>query len=356
MKAAVLYCIFNRLDVVKQTFEPIREYKPPKLYIAADGARNDRAGEDELVNSVRKYVLDNIDWDCEVKTLFRDSNFGCKNQMIGAIRWFFENEPMGIILEDDIKASPQFFDFCNILLDKYKDNKSVLSIGGTKICDIEYKYDYSSCYESKIWGWASWADRINDVDFCFSGWNKFSVEKRLNKILKNEFATKFWTCAFNYWNNSANNSSWCVPFAFHNFKKAEQGCVSICPACKNLVTNIGYEGVHFSSDCARELGWKIDYMDTNNLKHPNLLEIDKELIDRQYEIIRLNEANKLFSKKKHTRFVYYLLQYLKLASTYLKLAITPGNNNIKYNRRFTRLVSTKNDITLAKYYFDELKK
>ena len=356
MKAAVLYCIFNRLDVVKETFQSIREYKPSKLYIASDGPREGKEGEFELVQSVRNYVLEHIDWDCKVNTLFRDKNLGCRNQMIGAIRWFFDNEPMGIIIEDDIKASPQFFDFCNILLDKYKDNKKVLNIHGTRLSNIEYKYDYSFCHESEIWGWASWADRFNDVDFSLSDWKQFRDEKRLDKILNNEFAVKFWSSVFNYWYNSNTNSSWAVSLLFDNFKKGEHGCVSIAPASKNLVTNIGYDGVHFSKDCAGELGWEIDYLDTSNLRHPNSLETDKELLDRYYENLCSKEANKVYSRCKHTRFVYYLLQYLKLASTFLKLVITPKSNNVLYKRRFTRLVLIRDNITLAKYYYDVLEK
>ena len=42
MKTPVLYCIFNRLDVVKKTFEPIRAAQPERLYIAADGPRSDK--------------------------------------------------------------------------------------------------------------------------------------------------------------------------------------------------------------------------------------------------------------------------------------------------------------------------
>lgn len=356
MKAAVLYCIFNRLDVVKETFQSIREYKPSKLYIASDGPREGKEGEFELVQSVRNYVLEHIDWDCKVNTLFRDKNLGCRNQMIGAIRWFFDNEPMGIIIEDDIKASPQFFDFCNILLDKYKDNKKVLNIHGTRLSNIEYKYDYSFCHESEIWGWASWADRFNDVDFSLSDWKQFRDEKRLDKILNNEFAVKFWSSVFNYWYNSNTNSSWAVSLLFDNFKKGEHGCVSIAPASKNLVTNIGYDGVHFSKDCAGELGWEIDYLDTSNLRHPNSLETDKELLHRYYENLCSKEANKVYSRCKHTRFVYYLLQYLKLASTFLKLVITPKSNNVLYKRRFTRLVLIRDNITLAKYYYDVLEK
>ena len=94
---AVLFLVFNRLDTTKQVFEAIRQAKPPRPYIAADGARETKEGEAEKVKAVRDYIISNIDWKCEVKTLFRKQNYGCKMAVSGAIDWFFENEEMGII-------------------------------------------------------------------------------------------------------------------------------------------------------------------------------------------------------------------------------------------------------------------
>jgi hypothetical protein len=56
--------------------------------------------------------MDNIDWKCEVKTLFREKNLGCKYLVREAIDWFFENEKMGIILVDDCLPSLSFFQYC----------------------------------------------------------------------------------------------------------------------------------------------------------------------------------------------------------------------------------------------------
>ena len=131
LNTAVLFLIFNRLDTTKQVFEAIRQAKPPRLYIAADGARSSREGEAEKVQAVREYIIQNIDWECEVKTLFREQNLGCKYAVSGAIDWFFENEEMGIILEDDCLPSQSFFWFCEELLERYKDDMRVWHIGGS---------------------------------------------------------------------------------------------------------------------------------------------------------------------------------------------------------------------------------
>ena len=122
LNTAVLFLVFNRLDTTKQVFEAIQQAKPPRLYVAADGARELKEGEAEIVKAVREFVIQNIDWECEVKTLFREQNHGCKMAVSGAIDWFFANEEKGIILEDDCLPSQSFFWFCEELLYKYKDD------------------------------------------------------------------------------------------------------------------------------------------------------------------------------------------------------------------------------------------
>ena len=88
LRTPVLFLVFNRLDTTKQVFEAIRRAKPPRLYVAADGPRADHRGEDEKVQAVRDYILSSIDWDCEVKTLFRDENLGVKRAVSSAIDFF----------------------------------------------------------------------------------------------------------------------------------------------------------------------------------------------------------------------------------------------------------------------------
>jgi hypothetical protein len=83
----LLFIIFKRLDTTKLVFEQIRKVKPLKLYIASDGSRNE--SEKVRVYQVREFIMKNIDWDCEVKTKFRDKNLGVGFGPNDAIDWFF---------------------------------------------------------------------------------------------------------------------------------------------------------------------------------------------------------------------------------------------------------------------------
>ena len=104
----VLFLIFNRPDTTQKVFDAIKKAKPKQIFVAADGPREDKEGEKEKCEQARK-VIEKIDWDCKVKTLFRDKNLGCKVAVSSAIDWFFENVEEGIILEDDCLPSQSFF-------------------------------------------------------------------------------------------------------------------------------------------------------------------------------------------------------------------------------------------------------
>ena len=76
-------------------------------------------------------IIQEIDWECDVNTLFREKNLGCKKAVFEAISWFFNNVEEGIIIEDDCIPNDSFFHFCNIMLDKYKYKRQVKAICGT---------------------------------------------------------------------------------------------------------------------------------------------------------------------------------------------------------------------------------
>jgi len=130
LKTPVLFIIFNRLATTKRVFGAIRQAKPERLFIAADGPRHRCSGEEQKVRAVRDYVLGHIDWECQVKTLFSDKNLGCQKGPVTAIDWFFENESEGIILEDDCVPDPSFFRYAEEMLDRYRDDERVMVISG----------------------------------------------------------------------------------------------------------------------------------------------------------------------------------------------------------------------------------
>jgi len=236
LSTAVLFIVFNRLNTTKQVFEAIREAKPPRLYIAADGPRKAKESEEQEVKKVREYIESHIDWKCEVKTLFREKNSGCKMAVSGAIDWFFENEKMGIILEDDCLPSQSFFWFCEELLKKYKDDMRVWNIGGYKPLYLEGdEYSYNFSRFTHIWGWASWANRWSHYDVTLSKYkenrNFLSEYEFFREDFENKSRIKILDNVIN-----GNIDTWDYQW---NFTVRLNNGLSIRPSV-NLVGNVGF--------------------------------------------------------------------------------------------------------------------
>ena len=164
----ILFLTFNRLDTVKRVFAEIKKTNVKRLYISSDGARKDVDNEDRLIEDLRSFLIENIDWECKVFTLFNDDNLGCKLAVSNAINWFFENEEMGIVLEDDCLPAQSFFPFCEQLLHHYKEDERIFLISGYNK-QQKWKEDQQDYFFSNlggIWGWASWkrAWKHYDVD------------------------------------------------------------------------------------------------------------------------------------------------------------------------------------------------
>ena len=237
----ILYLIFNRPDLCEITFERIREIKPKYLFIAADGPRKGNNADAIKCENSRDYVLSQINWDCELKTLFREENLGCKYAVSSAIDWFFENVEQGIILEDDCLPNNDFFQYCENALLRYKNQKDVVHISGNKFSNIKLN---ESTFFSKyihIWGWATWRDRwqhYSDI----SSWKKDAFDELIyNTFRGNKRQIIYWGKIFSSIQKNRVDS-WGYLWTFACWK--DRG-VSLNPA-KNLVENIGFrdDGTH----------------------------------------------------------------------------------------------------------------
>jgi len=245
LQTPVLLVVFNRPDTTQRVFDAIREQKPKYLYVAADGPRKNKPGEAEVCQQVRD-IIKQVDWDCEVKTLFHEQNLGCKMAEASAFTWFFENVEQGIILEDDTLPNPTFFRYCEELLEKYKDDTRIGHISGNNflpdVIEKGLSYDYGS--RPYAWGWAGWrrAWRNYDVDFPF-----WETQKNKRSILFHNKREKIYYSSFipdTIYNRNGINT-WDTQWIFA-LRLQNQLC--IYPSI-NLVENIGAghpEAVHMT--------------------------------------------------------------------------------------------------------------
>jgi len=236
LQTAVLFLVFNRPDTTAQVFGAIRQAKPPRLYVAADGPREGREGEAERVAKVRE-IATAVDWPCEVKTLFREQNLGCKHAVSGAITWFFEQEEQGVILEDDCLPHPDFFTFCETLLDRYVADERVSVITGNNFQQGQRRGE-ASYYFSKYnhcWGWASWSHAWQHYQGDLPFWPEWSESDAWPKHTPDKVERRYWGKTFDRV-RAGQIDSWAYPWTASVWY---QGGLTATPNV-NLVSNIGF--------------------------------------------------------------------------------------------------------------------
>ena len=227
----ILFLIFNRPDTTMQVFAEIKKMQPAKLFIAADGPRTDREGEKEKCEEVRKWVLSQIDWNCEVKTLFRDINLGCGKAVSDGITWFFNNVEEGIILEDDTLPNESFFLFCEMALSSFRNHTGVMHISGNNFqlsCVGSENYYFSKIVH--VWGWATWK----------RAWNMYSFQikeiiNESNNFFDDELINNYWNKVFEKV-KSNQVDTWDYQWAYAVLSNSG---FAIMPQY-NLVKNIGF--------------------------------------------------------------------------------------------------------------------
>lgn len=266
----ILFLIFNRPDTSERVFDAIRKAKPTRLYVAADGPRG--GNENDLLNCPKTRAVINVDWDCEVKLLFREQNLGCKQAVNQAITWFFEQEEQGIILEDDCLPHPSFFPYCETLLEYYKDEEKVMLISGDNFQNGKVRGDASYYFSryNHIWGWASWRRAWKHYDVDMKTFPEMKKQEFLNAIFPNKKVQNFWMRNFETaYNNKIN--TWDYQWTYCVFK--EKG-ISVLPNT-NLISNIGFgdNSTHTANINKLLANLPIDEI-YFPLTHPEKIEID----------------------------------------------------------------------------------
>jgi hypothetical protein len=299
----ILLIAFNRPENTRRVIEALRQIRPKTVFVAADGPRREIARDVELCAEVRCVVADNFDWPCEIKTSYNQANLGCRKGVVKALDWFFGEVEEGVILEDDVVPTQDFFVYCEELLKRYRFDQRVGSISGNsflpKGVDVDESY-YFSVY-THSWGWATWRrawscydrDMHHWVEFRDAGW----LEITLGRV------------PANYWRPLIEQvyqgivDTWDLVWLYSCWKSGFLTCISTV----ELVDNIG-----FGSDATHTLDEKSPLGPTQPLllplRHPAVMQsrrdFDAKIISDNYrrswheELIRkLKKLKRLLSGK-----------------------------------------------------------
>lgn len=238
MYAPIVLFAFNRLDVLKRTVDSLltnKEARDTDLYVFVDGPRLNRIGEVDLVNEVKAYVKGITGFN-SISLNFSDVNKGLGPSIIAGVSDVIKKHGKAIVVEDDLYCASNFLSFMNQGLEKYVDEPKVFSICGysNKVrIPKNYSADAYFCVRSSSWGWATWADRWNSVDWNLENWELCKKNARL----------------FNKWGGSdcfgmlkgwkeGRNKSWAIRFCYAQFI---QDKLSVFPI-RSKVSNEGFDG------------------------------------------------------------------------------------------------------------------
>ena len=197
LQTPVLFVTFRRPDTTKKVFETIRQAQPKKLYIAQNFPSNNSAEEFRKWDEVRA-IIENIDWDCEICRLYREQYLDVKTSISTSIDWFFEKEEMGIILEDDCLPHPDFFTFCETLLDRYAQDERVWVVTGDNFQNGQFRGDASYYFSryNHVWGWATWRRAWSKRDMRATFWLEWKESPEWKAWLQDKVERKYWKRIF----------------------------------------------------------------------------------------------------------------------------------------------------------------
>ena len=233
MNTPVVIFLYRRPAHVNELLVRLQLVRPARVWLVADGPKD--TTEKNLCEQARQAAEGGISWPCKIERFYADTNLGLKKRIETGLDQVFEHEEEAIILEEDCHPTPNFFLFCEAMLEKYRNEPKVGAISGN--CFLPKKQlvatDYYFSRYVHIWGWATWGRAWKAYDRRSWAWPKQGFCKLFPNAEKTEKA---------YWNRifgrvaSGELSTWDYCWISWFWM---QGWVSITPA-QNLVRNVGF--------------------------------------------------------------------------------------------------------------------
>ncbi|MGE0102277.1 MAG: glycosyltransferase family 2 protein [Blastocatellales bacterium] len=308
-KTPVVLIIYNRPDTTARVFNEIRRYKPTILYVIADGHKAGDVFDKNMVDNTRE-LIKNVDWDCDVRLNYADTNLGCRIRICTGLDWVFNQSEKAIILEDDCLPHKDFFAFCDEILNRYQYEPRIMHVSGSNYLfgkiDIEYSY-YFSIY-NHCSGWATWSRAWKYFDPEIKSWPYLKETDFLSNLFDNDKSRTYWESAFqDVYEKRIDSWAYCWTLACWM-----NNGLTIIPR-HNLITNIGYGLNATHTKNARS---RFADIPTSPLSFPLIHPVQ---IDRNNDADKITEKinyNRHFIRRVigallKTSFAKHLINYLK---------------------------------------------
>jgi len=250
--APIALFVYNRPEHTRQTIEALQKNflaDGSELFIYSDAAKDTASTQN--VEVVRKYVMQ-VGGFKNVVLTFRNRNWGLAESIIDGVTDVVNKHGRIIVLEDDLVTSPYFLKYMNEALETYASDARIMSISGynhprelMKFPKI-YRKDVWLSLRNSSWGWGTWANRWEKVDWQVKDYADFtrntSLKERFNQGGDD-------LCAMLDSQMEGKINSWAIRFSYAHFKS---GSYSLCPV-KSYVKNIGHDGT--GTHCGKIFGF-----------------------------------------------------------------------------------------------------
>ncbi|GAB3938576.1 glycosyltransferase family protein [Mucilaginibacter myungsuensis] len=262
MFAPIVFFTYKRLTSVQKVIASLQKCQyvdQTEIYIFSDGPKT--RAEVDKVNAVREY-LRTIKGFKKVVLKFSDVNKGLATSIIEGITNIFQDNEAVIVLEDDLVVSKNFLAYMNQGIDYYKYNKKIFSISGYNIpmkVSSSYPYDIYLTYRSSSWGWASWRDRWETIDWEVKDYDEFRRSKDLKKAF-NKGGSDLTRMLRRQRMGQVN--SWAIRWCYHQFKTNTYCVYPIV----SKVKNIGFDITASNSNSYDRYNSPIDVSDKTQFK------------------------------------------------------------------------------------------
>src|SRR5688572_3775017 len=198
LKTPVALFIFKRPDLTERVLSVLAQVRPQQLLVVSDGPRGDRPGEVDACDAARAIIDRVVNWNCEIVKNYSPHNLGCGPRLSSGINWVFERVEEAIVLEDDCVPHPSFFQYCDELLERYRDDERVMHITGStyRPYSVATQHSYFFSQFNGCWGWATWRRAWRHFDASVSLWPELKKTSWLADLVHHDSAIRYWSREF----------------------------------------------------------------------------------------------------------------------------------------------------------------
>jgi len=186
----VVLVLFNRPNCLRQVVESLRQVRPKRLFLVADGPRPDHAGDVEACRRARA-VIDAVDWTADLRWRTAEVNRGCDRSIPEGLDWVFDQAAEAIILEDDLVPAADFFPWCAAMLERYRGASNISHVSGRNELGAWpiNGADHLLVRRGSLWGWATWASAWKEVRAaCLTAADRAPVELHPDPLVAQHLA------------------------------------------------------------------------------------------------------------------------------------------------------------------------